>query len=274
MIREIKYVNHINETLVFGKDGLYINESDLLDFAWGAVSKNNHISSFNRGIVSKTVSIFLKCNNTYEGLKAKNRLFEVCEKDVLAAKHGKIIIGDYYFRCFVTESKKTECSITNGYMKLNVKVASDFPYWVKETTTAFNHGSAGTEGTNLDYNRDFPHDYASNMLATSLVNGGFVASNFKMHIFGACESPCVTIGGHDYHVNVSVGSNEYLTIDSINKTVILTHADGTTENCFNLRDRDSYVFEKMSVGVSNVASSSNFKFEVTLLEERSEPKWT
>jgi hypothetical protein len=274
MIREIKYVNHINETLVFGKDGLYINESDLLDFAWSTVSKNNHISSFNRKIVSKTVSIFLKCNNAHEGLMAKNRLFEVCEKDVLATKHGKIIIGDYYFRCFVTESKKTECSIVNGYMKLKVKVTSDFPYWVKETTTAFNHGSAGTEGTNLDYNRDFPSDYTSNLLGTSLNNTGFVASNFIMQIHGACESPCVTIHGHDYMVNVSVAQNEILTIDSVNKTITLTHEDGTTENCFNQRYRYSYIFEKIPVGQLNVASSSNFKFDVILLEERSEPKWT
>jgi hypothetical protein len=130
-------------------------------------------------------------------------------------------------------------------MKVNVKIQTDFPYWVKETTTAFNHGSAGTEGTNLDYNRDFPHDYTSNLLGTALHNTGFVASNFIMRIHGACESPCVTINGHDYQVNVSVGRNETLTIDSVNKTIVLTHEDGSTENCFNLRYRYSYIFENI-----------------------------
>jgi len=53
----------------------------------------------------------------------------------------------------------------------------------------------------------------------------------------------------------------------------LTHSDGSTENCFNLRNRDSYIFEKIPAGVLTIASSANFKFDVVLLEERSEPKW-
>jgi hypothetical protein len=159
-------------------------------------------------------------------------------------------------------------------MRISVKVSTDQPYWVKETSASFNYGSNGTAGKNLDYNRDFPYDYASNMLGTDLNNTNFVASNFRINIFGACESPCVTINGHAYEVDVSVAANEYLTIDSTDKTVILTHSDGTIENCFNLRNRDSYIFEKIPSGISMVASNATFKFDVVLLEERGEPKWT
>jgi hypothetical protein len=84
----------------------------------------------------------------------------------------------------------------------------------------------------------------------------------------------VTIDGHDYRVDASIANNEILTIDSVNKTIVLTHEDGRTENLFNQRYRYSYIFEKIPPGQLNVASNSNFKFEVILLEERSEPKWT
>lgn len=274
MLEKLKYINHINETLSFGEGKLFVNENDLHDFAWDVSSKNDRISGFKKGIVSKSIPIILKVDTVEEGVKLRNQLFEVCEKDVLAVKHGKIIIGDYYLKCFVTESKKTEYLINKGYMQISLKIQTDFPYWVKETATQFNYGNGGTAGRNMDYNRDFPSDYTSNLLGTSLHNTSFVASNFVLQIHGACESPCVTINGHDYQVNASVAKNEILTIDSTNKTIILTRKDGTTENLFHERYRNSYIFEKIPSGRLNVASSSDFKFEVILLEERSEPKWT
>jgi len=243
MLEKLQYINHINEVLDFGTSKLYVNENDLRDFAWEVTSKNNRISGFKRGIVQKTIPIIMKVDTVEEGLRLRNKLFEVFEKDVLAVKHGKIIIGDYYLKCFVTENQKTDYLIHKGYMKINVKISTDFPYWVKETTTRFNYSSTGTEGTNLDYNRDYPHDYASNMLGTGLNNASFVATNFIMKIFGACSSPVVTVAGHNYIVNVDIGENEYLTINSIEKTIIKTKADGSTENCFNLRNRKSYIFK-------------------------------
>ena len=72
---------------------------------------------------------------------------------------------------------------------------------------------------------------------------------------------------------MNVETNEFLTIDSVLKTIVLTKRDGSTENCFNYRNKDSYIFEKIPSGTSNI-SSGNFNFEITLLEERSEPKWT
>lgn len=272
MLRKVKYVNHINETLEYGKDGLYINESDLLDFTWSILSKNNHISGFSKGIISRHLTLFLKCKTYEDGLKSKNRLFEVCEKDVLSIKHGRIIIGDYYLRCYVVESKKTECSLVNGYMKLKLKVTSDLPYWVKETKSVFNNASA-SGGSNLDFNNDFAYDYTSNMLGEKLNNTGFMPANFKMLIYGPATNPSVQIGGHTYAVNAGVGKNEYLEIDSIAKTVVLRHADGSQTNCFHARNRNSYIFEKIPVGANSVSIAGDFMFEITLLEERSEPKW-
>lgn len=273
MLEKLQYKNHMNEVLDFGSGKLYVNENDLRDFAWEVASKNNRISGFDKGIVTKTIPIIMKVDTVEEGLQLRNKLFEVFEKDVLTVKHGKIIIGDYYLKCFVTESVKSSYLIHKGYMRIDAKVTTDFPYWQKETTTAFNYGGAKVVGKNLDYNRDFPSDYTSNLIGTSLINSNFVASNFRMNIYGACENPVITIAGHNYGVNVSIAANEYLTIDSVNKTIIKTLADGRTENCFNLRDRSSYIFEKIPAGTQNVSANAGFKFDVVLLEERSEPKW-
>lgn len=274
MIEQMRYTNHVNESLEFGTGSLFVNESDLHNFAWSVTSKNDRISGFRKGIVSKTIPVILKCNTEAEGIALRNKLFEVCEKDILAVKHGKLIIGDYYLKCYVTESKKSNYLLNDGYMTISVKISTDFPYWIKESTTKFGYGGETGGGTSLDFNRDFPYDYSSNMLDTELNNTGFVPTNFLMRIYGACKSPCVTIGGHNYEVAVDIEANEFLTIDSTNKTILLTGEGGATRNCFNLRNKESYIFEKIPVGMSAVARNGEFKFDVVLLEERSEPKWT
>lgn len=272
MLEKIIYKNHMNEVINFGQSGIFANSNDLRNFSWSYTSKNNRISEFKRGIVTKTIPVIIQCDSEEEGIKVKNRLFECAEKDVLTMQYGRIIIGDYYLQCYVTASKKSDYMICPGYMKTSLTVATDLPSWIKETTITFGYGQ-GTAGKNLDFNNDFPYDYTSNLLGKSLNNTDFIETNFRMVIYGACENPEVIIAGHKYQVNVSIAENEYLTIDSVEKTIVLTHTDGTRENCFNSRNRDSYVFEKIPSGVSGV-SSGHFKFDVTLLEERSEPRWT
>lgn len=272
MLERFNYINHMNETLEFGKDKLFVNENDLRDFSWEITSKNGRISGFKKGIVTKTIPIILKCDTIEEGIALKNKLFEVMEKDVLGVKHGKIIIGDYYLKCFVTESVKKGYLAHKSYLQLSLRISTDFPYWVKETKSVFNYGTTEDEG-DLDFNRDTPYDYSSNLIGKQLFNSNFVASNFRLNIYGICVNPKINIGGHIYEVTAEVGANEYMTIDSVNKTIVLKHSDGTTENLFNKRNRESYIFEKIPTGNLNVSANGTFRFEVILLEERGEPKW-
>lgn len=273
MLEKISYKNHVNEVIDIGTKNVFVNKNDLRNFAWTVTSKNDRISAFRKKIVKKSIALQILCDTESEGIAIRNRIFEVMEKDVLAMKQGRIIIGDYYLKCYVTGSKKTEYLKKKRMMTLTLEVQTDFPNWIKETTTTFNYG-AGSAGSNLDFNNDFPYDYTSNLIGQSLENTGFVESNFIINIYGECTNPKITISGHEYKVAAQVDVNEYLTINSVEKTIILTKTDGTIVNCFNLRNRDSYIFEKIAVGTNTVAASGNFKFDITLLEERGEPKWT
>ena len=108
MIEQIKYINHLNEVIEFGKNGIFINYNTLRDYNWDITSANNKIASFKKGIVSKTIPVIIKCHSEEEGIEIRNRLFEVFEKDVLAKKNGRIIVSEYYLKCFITGSKKTK----------------------------------------------------------------------------------------------------------------------------------------------------------------------
>ncbi len=272
MLEKLIYRNHLNEIVTFGSGGIFVNSNDLHDYAWNCTSKNDRISGFKIGIVKKSIPVVIQCDSEEEGIRIRNKLFECAEKDVLALEYGQIIIGEYHLKCYITGSKKSDYLISKKHMKTSLTITTDLPSWIKETTTTFGY-EISSEGSNLDFNNDFPYDYTSNLLGKSLNNTGFMPSEFILKIYGACENPEVVIAGHKYNVNVTLSENEYLTIDSIEKTIVLTHKDGTKQNCFNLRNRESYIFEKIPSGLNGV-SSGHFKFDVTLLEERSEPRWT
>lgn len=274
MLEKFTYTNSFNETLEFGKDCLFVNENDLRDFAWEIATKNNKISRFSKGIVNKTIPVILMCKSEAEGVEMRNRLFEVFEKDVLASQYGKIQIGDYYLRCYITGAKKSQYLIQKSHMVISLTVQTDMPEWVKETTTTHTMDSRTTEPY-LDYSFDYPHDYKNELVNTNINNTHFVPSNFIITIFGFCTNPELYIGEHKYAVNVTVAENEYLTIDSRQKTITLTRISGEKVNCFNDRHRDSYIFEKVKPGYNIITSpNTQIQFNVTLLEERSEPKWT
>lgn len=275
MLERIEYKNHLNEVISFGENGIFVNENDLRDFLWSYTSKNNRLSGFKKGIVKKTLDVIIACNSEAEGIAKRNSLFEVCEKDVLAKQHGKIIIGDYYMRCFVPGSTKSEYLVSKQQMKVKLTIVTDFPSWIKETTHVFRRlNSTVGGGSNLDYPHDFSFDYASELGNETLRNEDFVATNFRMIIYGACTGPEIHIAGHSYNIATAIEANEYVIIDSIEKTIVLVRNNGERVNCFNDRSRKSSIFEKIPVGINPVVWEGDFGFDITLLEERSEPKWT
>ena len=107
-----------------------------------------------------------------------------------------------------------------------------------------------------------------------IVVEGFGSSKLRLKIYGEAENPSINIAGHIYAVNGRIQTGESLLIDSITKTIVLTTATGTKVNWFDKRNRESYIFEPIPSGINSVSYNGTFGFDVTIVEERSEPKWT
>lgn len=276
MLEQVKYVNHLNEVFDFGKNGVFVNANELHNFEWKVTKRNNRISALDKGIQNRKIPVTIISKDDAEGIRARNRLFEIAEKDNFAMQYGKIYIGDYYMRCFVTKSQKKNYLNTKRYMTTTLTVSTDFPLWVRESTIPFRKlgEGGGGAGAFLDYGFDFPFDFMAETASGSLVSGGVADSNFRMIIYGACIDPVVYINGHAYGVECTVNAGEYLTIDSVTKKIYLTAKDGTTTNLFNKRNRESYIFKLIPPGQNNVTWEGDYGIDIILLEERSEPKWT
>ena len=272
MFERIRYQNHLGEILDFGKCGLFVEENDLRSFAWEVQVTGDRITGFSRGMTQKALPVSVAFRNPAYVRELKTRLFEFCEKDVIAKKHGKIIIGDYYLECFVTSSAKSAYAHSRDFTHFELGITTDRPYWITERTTQFRKIETADE-ENLDYPYDYPYDYYSGGSSQRIVNSFFAPVDFRLTIFGAVNNPTITIGGHAYKVNTVVQSGEYLTIDSADKTIILTQNNGTKVNKFDNRDRASYIFEPIPSGASPVTWLGDFAFDLTLVEKRSEPAW-
>lgn len=277
MLERFKYKNHQNEIIDFGANGIYVKTNDLHDYQWSITKRNNRISSISKDVEQRKIPVVVICNSAAEGTAAVNRMMEVFERDVLSLQPGKILLNNYYFTCYVTGSKKSNYLVNKRYMELTLSVESDYPFWIKETTVSFRPGeTTGDDQTNtafLDYAYDYPFDYRNGLIRNYLDNNNFVNSNFIITIFGACSNPSIVIGDHTYQVNTNVNDGEYLTIDSSAKTIKLTANDGSATSKFNDRNRSSYIFEPIPTGRSVVTWGGSYGFDITLKEERSEPKW-
>ena len=271
MLDKITYTNHLNEKIVFGEFPYFANHNDLRDYAWDYTETNNKILSFDRKIRKYNLPVVIMCRNKEEGFQKRNALFEIAEKDVLAKKYGTLQIGDYKLQCYVKESKKSEYLTNKRYMKVQLSIVTDKPYWVKETTYRFRSNTNTSEY--LDYTYDFPYDFMNSLSLSNFNNANFTASNFKIIIYGAVENPQLTINSHVYGVEATLVANETLTIDSLEKTIEQVSVAGTRYNKFNNRNKDSYIFEKIAAGKCAVLPSEKFDFDIVIYEERGEPKW-
>lgn len=119
----------------------------------------------------------------------------------------------------------------------------------------------------------YPYQYSSGALK-SFLNDALVGSNFKLIIYGPVINPALYIGGHMYAVNVPVESDEYLEINSREKIIETVQSDGKRTSAINYRNRENYVFQKIPSGPVAVTWNNDFGFDLTLFDERSEPKWS
>lgn len=269
MHEQIKYINHLGETIEFGKSNYFINYNDLRDYSWDYSNDNKVITNFVRSGKSKAIPIVICGEN---GNSLKNHLFEVFEKDVLSSQKGAFWIGDYYYSCYVVQNKKSDYLNMLNSAVINISAVTDEPYWVKEITTQFRPTNS-VHG--LKYNKRYSYQYADDNIYFTITNNTLSAAAFKLIVYGSCENPEIFIGGQRYKINVTLSANEYLTLTAFDeqKTIFVTHSDGTQTNCFNYREKSVNVFEPIPTGTFEITWDGSFCFDLIVCDRRSEPIW-
>lgn len=276
MLEKLTYINHLNERFELGKNGVYVNTHELRNYEWSVTKQGDKIASLKRGIVKRKIPVVFVTKTYAEGISLRNKLYEIMDKDTIAGKYGKFVIGDYYLKGYVTKSDKKDWmkSLTGRFLQLNLTVTTDAPAWIRETRHVLRKNSeSGIGGSDLDFPHDYAFDFKSDTGAANVNNQSIASSTFRMIFYGPCSDPEVEIGGHLYRVYGEVGEHEYVTVDATTKEITLTHSDGSQTNWFNNRYRRSYIFEPIPSGVQSVYWGGAYGIDVITFDERSEPKW-
>ena len=276
MLDNFIYEDHLGRRFIGLENGVYLNSSDLRDYSWSYDKINNRISRFYQGITNRKIPLMVMCATNEDAVQIKNRLHELAETDIAAKLPGKVFVGEYYTNGFITASKKGEYLLDKRLCKLDLTFTSDDPAWYREQTHPFFPDNVGgvASGSGTDYPYDYPYDYALFLHGRSIICDSVGSSAFRLLIYGPAENPSITIGDHQYTVNGQVAAGEILTVDSLARTITLTTSSGQQINWFDKRSRDSYIFEPIPSGSHTVSWSGSFGFDLTVIEKRSEPRWT
>lgn len=277
MLDNFIFENHLGKRLVGLDNGIYLNQSELRNYSWDYDTINDRISRFYHKVKKRKIPLVVCCETDAKAVYIMNCLHELTEADIKDKLPGKIYVGEYYTKGYITESKKSNFLVSKRLCNIDLTLTSDDSSWYKEHLFVFPKGTQDTayvSNNALDYPYDYKYDYAVSMVGKTISINSTGNNDFKLLIYGEAVDPWVTIGARTYKVNGTVGEGETLLIDSQNKTVILTTASGSKVNWFDKRSRSSYFFSPISSGKKAVTWSGTFGFDLTIIEKRSEPKWT
>lgn len=277
MLEKFIFENHLGQRFEGLPNGVYMNANTLRDYSWSHETINGRISRFYMATKSRKIPLVIKCDSEEEAISVKNRLHELAEADIEARIPGKIFVGDFYTSGYITASAKKNYLINKRLCYVDLTLVSDDPSWYRERVYPFFSVDSGSSSASIggtDYPYGYPYDYALSLTGRSINCETVGSSPFRILIYGAITNPVVIIGGHTYAMNCTVGQGETLLIDSLTKTITLTTASGQKVNMFDSRGRDSYIFEPIPAGENLVSFTGSFGFELTVIEKRSEPKWT
>lgn len=275
MLDNFLFENHLGQRFDGLANGVFLNSNELRDYAWNYDAINNRISRFYRSIKSRKLPLIVKCHSMDEAKQVKNKLLELAEADIYSLLPGKVYVNGYYTTGYITASTKKDYFINPKYCQIELTLTSAEPAWYTEKTHVFSNKqeSPSIVGAGADYPFDYKYDYAVFIKNRQIVCDSIISNKFKLRIYGEATNPTITIAGHQYTINGMIKAGETLLIDGLNKTITLTTAQGNKINWFNKRNRASYIFEPIQPGINDIRYNGSFDFDLTIVEERSEPKW-
>lgn len=274
MLDKFFYENNNGKRVVFGEGGLYANYNDLRDYDWSYSDDNNIIGGFYKEPVKKSLPIVIVKNSLAERIAVRNSLFEVFESDILAGKKGRICIGNWYLKCWITAIENSSYLMHRDFTKADLTVITDEPFWIKEEIFSYSAVNVSASG-GIDFPFDLPIDLqSSNVGQNTVSNSQIFPAAFKITVYGPSSNPVmIKIGGHTYQVNVGLNSGENLVIDSMNKTITKVLQDRAETSVMRYRYKKESIFEDIQPGQNELIWSGDFGFDVLLYHKRSEPDW-
>lgn len=276
---DIYYQNGAGEKLDLCSVPYLLETGNILDFKWDYTTSTNanayggKIDSFTKSITTKSVelSVFAWTEAAYKA--AINKLVDVLEYDIVNLTPGKLYVNGSYLSCYITAGDIEDWESPADILSVELKITAEYPMWIMEREFNFTPTGNLAKGSKR-YPNKYPYRYANGTTSGQISQVSNSPANFKIVFHGPVSDPQVTIGGKIYGVqNIDLEEDDYVVIDSIQRTVVKYFRDGTMQNIFNCRTRENSIFERLKSGTMQVNWTGEFLVSVVVFEERSLPRW-
>lgn len=271
----------------------WLNVEPMFDYEWDYTKRERRrgdiIAGFTKRTQSKSLVLHIAAKTQAIRNNAIDQFNSAIEADIYNGTPGKIWLGEWYTYGYIVAAKNEKWQYSTPVVKKTITLAREQDSWyrtiVKKSYEAdtivvepeawcknyedgYDFGVAGCTAfpNGYDYMADFD-------TRVELVNPDSLPSNFVLTIEGPAERPEINIGDNVIQFNWNVPDGAHLVVDATKKTTMAYLADGSEVNVFGARNPDYYIFERMPSGINTVTWNGAFNWEITLIEERSEPRW-
>ena len=218
------------------------------------------------------VEVFSETKEEFDAIMYQ--MHRTFDRDIKRMTPGRLWWNGFYKEVFAMENSYEDFEELFESVTKKITFVSVNPYWIKTTGYRFfPKQSEEEEATGFDYPYDFMFDYGVSNVSQFLENESLEDCNFEIKFYGPCYNPYITIGDNTYRIFATLTQGEYAVVDSRTKKITKVSVIGEETNIFHLRDRNSYIFEKIPEGLLPVVKPAEVSVEVVLYDERGEPDW-
>lgn len=276
---EIIYENSKKERFPLLGERLKAVDGTFHKYKWERVaselSMGESLEEFKRGAVTYSIKLRVR-GDLSERKEVLNRLRDSFEMDIFRKKSGRIYFGETYIEGWVVESY-THPSERAYWSDNDIVFYCPYPFWVEEKVKSFHKKSRNMKdnASFLDYKYDYPYDYSAPPVGSENWEiNHYAESNFRLTIYGPCVDPRIAIEGHIYQVMETLEEEEYIIVDSRSRTIKKYLSNGTVQNIFQKRNKETSIFRKIQSGSLLFSWNGTFGFDMSVYIERSEPRWS
>lgn len=274
---KIEYVNASGASIVLNQGHYLVSGHDLRDFSWERTITTRPSGyggrvRFSRPVQEKRISIGIRGREQFAQNAAA--LLALTEPDILNNTPGRLYLGDQYLICFLSvESVVNHFAEKSNWVSKDLTVLVVEPFWRTERTYRFLAGAAESVEDGKRYDLRYDYRYIASAASGTIDNSHYAPSQMIITVYGPAENPSITVGGRIYSIAASVSATQRIVIDQLQRRIESVTAAGERTNLFDYRDKENDIFLPVEPGVNTVIYDGSFDFDITLVQQRSEPLW-
>lgn len=260
----VKYVSGKNgrEYILNQSYEIAIREFDPYSSEWDYESIEKdfgiEINSFKKK--AKIYNLALKLRGTIRTIADNLEILtREAEIDILHKVPGRLYVGDYYTEGYFVSRTSGPATEYCG-REVTLCWLAPRSFWIKEV-------SYYVPPVDIDGLLEI------NTVPASLENPHYTECDFLLKAYGPFDELFFYVNDNQYRVVTSCKDGEYLLLDTRNETIVKVDSSGNKTNAYASQVFTLDNFKKIPAGSNSIRYKRNYAIEITLFQERSEPKW-